>query len=156
MNRTALGMIIIGFVGAAALLPAVGLTQQDDPKKKAEPKSPAADMAAMMEKAKRFTEPGKNHKTLERFLGKWDTELRFFLGAQATPPEKGTSEFSWLIEGRWLKSETKGTMMGRPAQTFHILGYDSFKQSFVSTTVSNMDTAMNHSEGDMAPAARPS
>ena len=80
-----------------------------------EPAKPAAvpDYAALMGKAKRFTEPGKHHKVLERFLGSWKTETRFFMGSKAMPPEKGTAEFSWLMKGRWLKSEWSGPMMKR-------------------------------------------
>jgi hypothetical protein len=113
-----------------------------------------SDMAAMMAKAKRFTQPGEAHKVLERFLGKWTTETRMFGMGKAMPAEKGTAEFSWLMPGRWLKGETTGTMMGLPTQTLTLIGYDNFKQSYVSTTVSSLDTAMNHMEGDMDPSGK--
>ena len=102
-----------------------------------------------MAKAKKFTQPGENHKILERFLGKWDTATSFVMGGRKTPPEKGSTEFSWLIEGRWLQGETVGTFLGRPARSVAILGYDNFKQSFVVTNVSSVDTAMTRSEGDL-------
>ena len=113
-----------------------------------------SEMAAMMAKAKRFTQPGDAHKQLERFLGKWTTETRMFAIGKPTPPEKGTAEFSWLMPGRWLKSESTGTMMGLPAQAFMLIGYDNFKQSYVSTHVSSLDTAMTHAEGDMDPSGK--
>lgn len=119
-----------------------------------ETKPSTADLAAMMEKAKKFTEPSKHHKLLEKFLGKWDTETRIFMGTQATPPEKGTSESSWLMDGRWLKTESKGTMMGKPVTSVGILGYDNFKQSYVHTVVTSMDTAMVRSEGDLDPGGK--
>lgn len=119
-----------------------------------EAKPEQADYASMMAKAKKFIEPGKNHEILKRFIGKWDTELRFFMGDQATPPERGTSECSWLMEGRWVKWEATGKMMGRPTRIFTIMGYDNFKMSFVATTVSSMDTAMNRTEGDMDPGGK--
>jgi hypothetical protein len=115
------------------------------------PKGPP-DLAAMKEKAKRFTQPGEHHRALERFLGKWATETRIFMGGQSTPPEKGTSEFSWLMPGRWMKSEWKSSMMGMPFQGFMILGYDNFKQSYVSSTITSLDTALVHAEGDMDPS----
>jgi len=34
------------------------------------------------------------------------------------------------------------------------MGYDNFKQSYVITTVTNMDTAMLRSEGDLTPDGR--
>jgi len=112
------------------------------------------DMAAMMAKAKRFTQPGGHHKELERFIGKWNTETRIFMAGQETPAEKGTAEFSWLMPDRWLKGESKGTLMGMPCDGFHVIGYDNFKQSFVATHVTNFDTAMNRCEGDMDPSGK--
>src|SRR5262249_49355290 len=109
------------------------------------------DMAAMMKKAERFTKPGENHKLLERFLGKWETETRMFMGEKGSPGEKGTAEGKWLMDGRWLQLESNGSMMGMPMRTFTILGYDNFKMSYVVTTVQSMDTAMNRSEGDLDP-----
>jgi hypothetical protein len=117
-------------------------------------KPQGGDMAAMMEKAKVFTQPGARHKELERFLGKWTTEVRLFLGGNAAPPETGTAEFRWLMEGRWLQSDWSGSMMRMPIRGFLLLGYDNFKQSFVMSTVSSMDTAMNHCEGDMDPGGK--
>lgn len=113
-----------------------------------------SEMAAAMAKAKRFTQPGDAHKVLERFVGRWTTELRMFGMGKATPPEKGVAEFSWLMPGRWLKMESTGSMMKLPTQTFMLLGYDNFKQSYVSTNVSSLDTAMTHAEGDMDPSGK--
>jgi len=106
-------------------------------------------MAKMMEKAKRYTQPGKHHRVLERFIGKWNTELRLFMGGKASPAEKGTAEHSWLMQGRWLQMKSTGRMMGRPLNSYWWMGYDNFKQSYVATGVNNLDTAMTRSEGDM-------
>jgi hypothetical protein len=113
-----------------------------------------ADMAAMMEKAKKYTQPGEHHKLLERFVGTWEVETRFFMNGQPTPPDKGMTVCGWLVPGRWLKAESTGTMMGRPSQAFMLLGYDNFKQSYVTTWVSSIDTAMTHSEGDVDPGGQ--
>jgi len=115
--------------------------------------APQADqkeqMAEMMKKAVQFTRPGENHKVLERFVGKWNTEMRFFRGGKAGAPEKGSAEFSWLMPGRWLQTRAQTSMGGQPAEFFYLMGYDSFKMSFVTTTVSSMDTAMLRFEGDL-------
>jgi hypothetical protein len=136
-----------GAVCAGLLAGAFGLSGPQD--------QPAAeDMAAMMAKAAKYTQPGEHHKLLERFLGKWYTASRSTMAGSETPWEKGTSEVSWLMEGRWLQSNGTGSMMGMPMQFFSVMGYDSFKQSYVVTSVSSMDTAMNHSEGDMDPGGK--
>lgn len=143
-NRVVRASIALAMVAAAVgAFVAVHAQESKDPKKA------AADMAAMMEKSKRFTHPGEHHKALEQCVGKWSIESRFFMGGKATAPEKGTAEFSWLMPGRWLKSEWKSIMMGHPYEGFMLLGYDNFKQSYVTTTITSMDTAMLHAEGDM-------
>lgn len=109
------------------------------------------DMAAMMQKAEPYMKPGEHHKVLERFVGKWNTEARMFMGGQATPPERGTSEISWLMAGRWIQIRGKGSMMGMPLESFYLLGYDNFKMSYVCSGVTNFDTAMVRFEGDMTP-----
>lgn len=113
---------------------------------------PKVDIQAEIAKAKKFTAPGDNHKKLERFLGTWDTETRMVLHTGPSAPEKGTATYTWLMEGRWLKGETSGTMMGMPMRTFTILGYDNFKMSYVSSTVNSFDTTLAHAEGDMDPS----
>lgn len=112
---------------------------------------PKVDMAEMMKKASKFIQPGENHTLLKRFLGTWDTELGVTMPGMEAPPDKGVSTISWLIEGRWLKMEGRGTMMGMPSETFTILGYDNFKMSYVSASVSSVDTALLHAEGDLTP-----
>ncbi len=113
--------------------------------------APQVDMAEMMKKARVYIQPGPAHKVLDRFLGSWDTEMRFTMPGLPPKPEKGTSTCSWLMEGRWVKCDATGTMMGKPLQTFVVLGYDNFKMSYRVMSVSSMDTAMFVSEGDMDP-----
>ena len=109
-----------------------------------------ADIAKEMEKMKKWTEPGKNHETLKKFLGSWTTETKFFFGDKASPPTEGTAEGEWLMEGRWLRFESNTPkLMGKPFRSFCVLGYDNFKKSFVATTVSSWDTAMIRIEGDL-------
>jgi hypothetical protein len=127
---------------------------QDQPPQPGKQPAGMAEMAAAMTKARRYTQPGEAHKALVRFVGKWTTETRIFLAGKPTPPEKGTSEFSWLMPGRWLKHESNGTVMGQPMKTFLMLGYDNFKMSYVSSQVSTVDTAMTHAEGDMDPGGK--
>lgn len=110
-----------------------------------------ADMAKMMEQAKKFTTPGTHHEFLKKFIGKWDVQINLVMGGREMPGEKGTCTTEWLMEGRWLKTTIDSSLMGRPYQSVTIMGYDNFKQSYVTTTVSNIDTAMNSMEGDLDP-----
>ena len=121
---------------------------------KQEKPAPQVDMATMMARARQFTTPGEHHKELARFLGTWDTEMRITMPGAGMPPEKGTAKVTWLMDGYWLQSHGEGTLMGRPVQSFMILGYDNFKHSYRMMTVGTADTAMLVSEGDMDPGGK--
>ncbi len=111
----------------------------------------AGDMAEMMKKAAKYTQPGPHHELLARFLGRWETETRITMTGAETQPEKGTAEWSWLHPGRWLQMKQKGTLMGMPLESFWVMGYDNTKMSYVASSVSTFDTAMNYAEGDLDP-----
>jgi hypothetical protein len=146
MTRRVVGIALAVMAGTTIAAGSLTAAAQQQPTQ--------SEMAAAMAKAKRFTQPGEAHKVLDRFVGKWTTEVRMFGMGKPTPPEKGSAEFEWLMPGRWLKMESTGSMMGLPLQTFMLLGYDNFKQSYVSTNISSLDTAMTHAEGDMDPSGR--
>ena len=147
-----LGALILGL-----LLPVTALAQAPEgagAEASAEEKAAAQmkAMAEMMQQARKYTEPGPNHEFLKRFVGTWDTEMRITMPGMGGEAEKGTAVFRWLIPGRWLAGETTGMIMGNPAETFLIFGYDNFKQSFVTAQVSSLDTALTTSEGDLDPS----
>jgi len=114
----------------------------------ASPLQDEAAMKEMMQKAARFTQPGDAHKLLERFVGKWQTQTRFFMGDKPSPPEQGSAEWKWLMPGRWLQSHSQGKFMGQEVEQFYLLGYDNFRMSYVATGITSIDTAMNRFEGD--------
>lgn len=148
MKRTLTVMSVAGLL--AIVMTAVGVSDE-------KPKQDPSDMAKMMEafqKAQKYINPGDNHKLLNKFIGEWKTESRFFMGSQPTPAEPGEATTKWLIDGRWIVTESKGQLMGKPSEMYTTMGYDNFKMSFVATTVSNWDTAMNRAEGDMDPGGK--
>lgn len=140
---------------AASLFVAAGSIAHAQEETPPAAKAPSAeDIAAMMKRAQRFTQPGKMHKVLQRFIGEWNTETRLVMGGKSLPAEKGTAKTSWLMEGRWIKSEWSGPFLGKPMQGYSLMGYDNFKHSFVVSTVTSMDTAMNCAEGDLDPRGK--
>ena len=149
MKRPQLISALTGSALTGALFLTLGLSAPQD----AAPEG-MVDMAAMMERAKQYTQPSEHHELLEKFIGKWDFEMRFFMGGQATPAEKGTAEWSWLMEGRWLQQTSKGTMLGNPHESFSVMGYDNFKMSYVAMSVASIDTVMNYAEGDLDPGGK--
>ena len=120
----------------------------------AQDNSNQVEMQAMMEKMQAMTSPGPQHKALERFLGTWTTSSRITMAGFDGEPAMGESTFDWLMEGRWLQLRGTSTLMGRPYDIYSIIGYDNFKQSYVWTQVTSLDTAMLRSEGDMDPGGK--
>jgi hypothetical protein len=114
----------------------------------------AALMAEMMANAQRFTQPGEQHQVLRRFVGTWKSATHLVQGDQRGPGEPGTVTCDWLMDGRWLRTEMNGSMMGMPLRTFSLMGYDNFKHSFVTCDVNSMDTALRTSEGDLTQDGR--
>jgi len=106
-------------------------------------------MQAAMAKMMEFTQPGELHEVLGRFVGEWDTVTRFTMGGATSPGAKGSATTTWLHPGRWIQTSWTSPMMGMKIDGTSLMGYDNFKKSFVATTVSTMDTAMNHTEGDL-------
>jgi hypothetical protein len=61
---------------------------------------------------------------------------------------KGTAKISWLFQGKWVKEEYKGAMMGMPFDGMSITGYDNFKKKYVACWVDSMGTALTTLEGN--------
>jgi hypothetical protein len=92
--------------------------------------------------------PSSHHKELERLIGSWDTEVSMWMDPAAPPMKsQGTAECKWLVEGKWIVTDAKGTFMGRPITSHAVMGYDNFKQHFVFSQVDSLQTAMFHGEG---------
>lgn len=109
-------------------------------------KGPADDaMKRLMEACK----PSSHHKELERLIGSWDTEISMWMEPSAPPMKsKGTAECKWLVEGKWIVTDAKGSFMDTSIQSHAVMGYDNFKRHFVFSQVDSFQTAMFHSEGN--------
>lgn len=141
---------IVGLFTLCAIVPPTANAQQK--KGSPEKSSPEKmDMNQMMAMARRYTQPGPEHKALERFLGEWTTEVRAVIPGQESRAERGEESCQWLYPGRYVQCRSKGKFLGMDLDANTIIGYDNFKKSYRIVTVSSMDTAMNTSEGDLTP-----
>ena len=150
MTRTRLHRTPAAFLAGAALTAVLFVAVAAVPQDEDAAAPPSAEtLAEMMAKAAAIREPGEHHAVLERFLGSWDWEMSFAGTPPGTPTMKGTSEVTWLIDGRWISFAHEGDVMGMANETFQVLGHDNFKQSFRFMQISNMDTMMLTAEGDL-------
>ena len=104
-------------------------------------------MAAFADAAK-YLRPNDNHAWLGQFLGEWDTTTRLSMMPGQPPLEsRGKCTVRWLMEGRWLQSESEGSMMGLPVRSVSTLGYDNFKKKYVQSMVDSFQTCLLTAEG---------
>ena len=91
---------------------------------------------------------GPAHERLKEVLGSYDVTMRMRMDPSKPPMEtKGSAEVTWLAEGKWLIWKTTSDMFGHMVNGTTIMGYDNFKERFVTATVDSMQTALVTSSG---------
>ena len=102
------------------------------------------EMAAYM----KYAAPGEHHAHLKAMEGTWNVKTTAWMAPEAPPMEStGKSVNTSMLGGRFLGQEYTGDMMGQPFVGMGALGYDNYKQKYVSTWIDNMGTMMYHGEG---------
>src|SRR5258705_13960480 len=99
--------LVVALVGSSVWLASAAFPQD-------KPGDPAAAMKRWMDSCK----SGPHHKELARFVGSWDTEMSMTGMGGAPIKSKGTAECRWLVEGKWITTEWKGSMMGMPVTAY--------------------------------------
>lgn len=93
--------------------------------------------------------PGLQHQGLAWYLGEWTTASRLTMpGMPEMPPEKGTAKFEWLIDGLWMMSRAKGTLMGRPIEMVHVHGYNKMTMNYETIGFDSYSTDAKFSYGN--------
>lgn len=108
-----------------------------------------SDMQAGFARWMECCQSADEHKGLAWLLGDWETTQRMWMmGPGSEPSEsKGTAEFHWFAENKWIESGWTGSMMGTPIQGRWMLGYDSFKERYVVSMVDSLNTALATAQG---------
>lgn len=97
------------------------------------------DMKAMMAAAA----PGETHKMLAKSAGNWTANVTMWMqpgAAPVTSTAQATNEM--IMDGRYLRTTNKGTMMNMPFEGIGITGYDNVKKQFVNSWIDNMGTGI--------------
>lgn len=112
------------------------------------------DMEEGMARWVQVNRPSAAHARLRELLGSYDMSMSM-RGMDATQPSteskgtsaKGTSDVTWLVEGKWLLAKSQVDMFGETVATTAILGYDNFKERYVWCTVDSLQTTLNTASG---------
>jgi hypothetical protein len=98
-----------------------------------------ATMAKMMELMK----PGPEHQQLAKMAGAWDVDAKMWMDPKAPPTaSKGKAQFTPMFDGRFVRQDYQGDMMGTP---FTGIGYDGFDRGrgvFTTVWLDSIGTAM--------------
>lgn len=106
----------------------------------------------MQEMMKRMM-PGEGHKVLAGMTGKWAGTMKMWNSTTPTAPpieSKTQSETKSILGGRFVLTESVGTIMRMPFQHIGVLGYDNATKLYTQVFYSNMGTATNIATGTVS------
>ena len=141
MKITKFRSLVQGLILAVFLATAV---QAADEKKK----DMSADMHAQMEKMQKLGTPGAGHEVLKPAEGVWTVKSKSWMNPGDKAQEStGTAKMEWVLDGRFLKQEFKGSWKdhtGKDVQFEGIgyTGYDNMTEKYTSTWMDSMMTGM--------------
>ncbi len=110
----------------------------------------SAEEIAMFDK---YAMPGESHKRMQPMIGEWEETVVMWFAPEAPPVTMEASMTAeWILGGRWVRLEHRGSMMGQPFHGIGLDGYDSYREEYVSIWMDNMSTASMVSRGTHDPA----
>jgi hypothetical protein len=110
------------------------------------------DMDAAMEAWAKANAPGPHHKLMEPFVGKWKTATKMRMDPQAPWQEStGTSEVTWIFDGRFIKEVFRGEAMGMPFTGVGYYGYDNLREEHIGIWMDSMSTTISRTTGTYDP-----
>jgi hypothetical protein len=126
-RNATLFFFILALVGSGLALAALQEKPQMDPK--------------MMEMMQKYGMPGKNHEFLKKYAGSWNIEMKSWMQPGAPPmTSTGTMKNELIFDGRYVRCEFEGAMMGQTFKGLEIIGYDLFQNKYVTFWIDNMST----------------
>ncbi len=144
------GTRILGIVvlGCAVVVGGAALAQDKYDKKPTADKGGAEGADAMMKMMQEMSAPGKEHEALKPLVGTFSCTTRFWMDPSQPPQEStSTAERRWILGGRYVAEEVKGTVMGMPFEGFGITGYDKPQKQYHAYWIDSMGTGTWTSTG---------
>ena len=95
-------------------------------------------MKAYMEAAK----PGPAHQKLAGLAGTWNYTMTSYDDPKNPTTTTGTATSTMILDGRYLKDETTGSMMGMTFNGTGYTGYNNATKQYEATWIDNMSTGI--------------
>lgn len=91
----------------------------------------------------KYATPGEKHKLLEPMVGSFRTASKSRMSADEPWQEStGTCENRWVMDGRFVETNARGTVMGMPYEGHGVMGYDNSTGKFSSIWYDSMGTGV--------------
>jgi hypothetical protein len=131
------GLVVLGALAHTAI-------SQDKPD---QAPAGASDVKVLQEMMK-MNAPGEQHALLKRLAGTFDGDVAMKMAADAPEMKsKGRETSEMILDGRFLKTDFTGEMMGNAYKGMQLQGYDNYKKKFISVWVDSMSTGAMTAEG---------
>lgn len=103
-----------------------------------------------MDKYMKSLEPGPAHEFLALMAGTFEATNRVWM-VQGQPPteSKASAVHTMIMDGRYLKLEYAGDMMGMAFTGEGVFAYDNNRRAFRGTWIDSMSTGIAVSQGNM-------
>jgi hypothetical protein len=89
---------------------------------------------------------GPEHRTLAKYVGTWDVAFTFWAKENAPPVSSaGRSIFTPVFDGRYIREDYSGDMMGKPFAGIGTMAFDRAAGHYVSVWFDNAGTGIMHS-----------
>ena len=114
---------------------------------------------ARMKLYQKYALPGPFHDKMEFFEGEWDVTTKIWMEGPDAPPALSTATVShkFMFGDRFLQTTMRGTInleingevMAIPTEAIGYLGYDNFKEKYVSVWIDSYNTGIHYAEGNV-------
>ncbi|MFQ5734566.1 MAG: DUF1579 domain-containing protein [Planctomycetaceae bacterium] len=106
-----------------------------------------AELEKQQKAQEAFAKPGKPHRWLRRFVGRWKGDVTMYMAPGKASKSTGRARFRMVMGGRYVQQFWRGEFVGKPFQGMGITGYDNAKKKYVSSWIDNFGTGIMRSEG---------
>jgi hypothetical protein len=107
----------------------------------------------LREAVKQAARPSDGHKKLKRIRGRYNHAVKFWRSATSAPLEvSGMASTDWMLDGRFMRQDIKGTWMNLPFEAVLILGYDNSREEYTAVWMDSLGTDMLISKGKLDPS----
>lgn len=103
---------------------------------------------ALMQRMKEYQTPGAAHELLNKLVGTWKAEVKFWMDPAGEPEvSEGVSINNSIFGGRFVEQVYTGTAMGQPFEGRGLYGFDNITKEYIAIWLDNMGTGIMESTG---------